>query len=349
MAATPDQASLNAAMPVLVTGGGGFLGLAIVQRLIQRGLAVRSFSRKRHDVLDAMGVDQIQGDVGERDAVSAACEGMRVVFHTAAKPPPWGRYADYYRTNVEGTRNILRACRQKGVAALVYTSSPSVIFDGRDLEGVDESVPYPNRYLSAYARTKALAEQAVCKAAANGLPTVVLRPHEIWGPGDPHFVPRIIARGKRLKQIGNGHNRVDTVYIDNAADAHMAAAEKLLQKQPIAGRLYFISQDEPVRAWDMINMILKAADMEPVKGRIPFRVAWAVGAFCEGLWSGLSLKGEPPMTRFVATALATSHWFDISAAKRDLGYAPRISMSEGLERLSAWLHSTSLNGRLSEY
>jgi nucleoside-diphosphate-sugar epimerase len=340
MTAAPGKSLLADGMAVLVTGGGGFLGRSIVRRLLRRDLSVRSFSRRRHDVLAAMGIEQIQGDVSDLAAVAAACKGVRVVFHTAAKPPPWGHYADYFRTNVEGTKNILQTCRRQGVKALVHTSSPSVIFDGGDLEGVDESVPYPARYLSPYAHTKALAEQAVREAAVTGLPAVVLRPHEIWGPEDPHFVPRIIARGRRLKQIGNGRNRVDTVYIDNAADAHLAAAERLLQQPQINGRVYFISQDEPVPAWDMINMILKAAGLDPVKGRISYRLAWTIGAICEGFWAGLRLRGEPPMTRFVATALVKSHWFDISAAKRDLDYVPRISIAEGMERLSTWLRST---------
>ena len=175
--------------PVLVTGGGGFLGLAIVRQLTELGLTVRSFSRNHYEELSSMGVDQIQGDLGDSDAVSAAVEGVNLVFHTAAKPPPWGSYTDYYRTNTVGTENLLSACQRQQIAALVHTSSPSVIFDGGDLEGVDESIPYPVRYMSHYAHTKALAEQCVRKAADEGFPSIVLRPHEIWGPGDPHFAP----------------------------------------------------------------------------------------------------------------------------------------------------------------
>jgi nucleoside-diphosphate-sugar epimerase len=326
--------------PVLVTGGGGFLGLAIVQRLLQHGLSVRSFSRRRYDRLDALGVEQIQGDLADPRKVMAAVEGVDLVFHTAAKPPPWGKYADYLRTNTTGTKNLIEACRHHRVAALVHTSSPSVIFNGGDLEGVDESVPYPARFLSHYARTKALAEQSVRNAAAKGLPAIVLRPHEIWGPGDPHFAPRLIARASRLRRIGHGRNRVDTIYIDNAADAHLAAAGKLLRHPKLSGRIYFISQDEPVYAWDMIDDILQAAGLGPVEGSVPFPLAWLAGAFCEGIWNGLRLSGEPPMTRFVATALARSHWFDISAAKRDLGFAPEVSTAEGLGRLGRWLAST---------
>jgi 2-alkyl-3-oxoalkanoate reductase len=259
------------------------------------------------------------------------------VFHTAAKPPPWGRTADYHRTNVLGTRNVIAACRQNSVARLVHTSTPSVIFNGCDLEGVDESVPYPKRYACAYAATKALAEQDVIRAADADLRTIVLRPHEIWGPGDPHFVPRILARAHRLRRIGDGRNRVDTTYIDNAADAHLLAADALKANSALSGRVYFISQGEPVPAWDMIDAILQAAGRGPVRGRIPHRLAWTMGLLFEKLYGWLGLADEPPMTRFVADALAKAHWFDIGAARRDLGYAPAVSTAEGLRRLAAWL------------
>ena len=326
--------------PVLVTGGGGFLGQAIVRQLIDLGLAVRSFSRNLYEELSTMGVEQFQGDLGDADAVSAAVKGVNLVFHTAAKPPPWGRYADYYRTNTAGTENLLAACQRRQIAALVYTSSPSVIFDGGDLEGVNESIPYPSRFMSHYAHTKALAEQCIRKATEDGFPAIVLRPHEIWGPDDPHFAPRIIERAGRLKRIGSGRNLVDTIYIDNAADAHLAAAASLLEKPKLSGQVYFISQGEPVKAWDMIDEILKAAGLEPVKGTVPYPLAWFAGAICEGIWSSLRLAGEPPMTRFVANALARSHWFDISAAKRDIGFTPSVSTADGLERLAAWLMSS---------
>lgn len=322
---------------VLVTGGGGFLGRAIVERLVARGDRVRSFSRQFHPTLQRMDVEQIQGDVSDFSSVSAACRGRDVVFHTAAKPPPWGAPADYVRTNVTGTRNVIRACIEQRVPRLVYTSSPSVIMGGGDLEGVDESYPYPARYTAAYPATKAAAEQAVVAATGETLATIVLRPHEIWGPGDPHFVPRLLARAGRLKQIGDGRNRIDTVYIDNAADAHLLAADQLKRHPQLSGKIYFISQDEPIPAWDMINAILKAAGREPVTRTIPFRAAWLAGALFEALYRFLPLPGEPPMTRFVAQALATSHWFDINAARRDLGYTPGVTTAEGLRRLEKWL------------
>jgi nucleoside-diphosphate-sugar epimerase len=322
---------------VLVTGGGGFLGSAVARALAARGDRVVSFSRSFHPGLEHHGVTQIQGDVGDAQAVARACRGVQAVFHTAAKPPPWGAFCDYHRTNVVGTQNVLEACRTNGVQRLIHTSTPSVVFGGRGLEGADESTPYPARYTSPYPLTKARAERLVIDAASRGLTAVILRPHQIWGPEDPHFVPRIIARAKTLRRIGDGRNRVDTTYIDNAAAAHLAAAERLKEAPGLAGRVYFISQGEPMPAWEMIDAILKAAGLPPVKGRIPHRTAWLLGFFFEALYGWLRLPGEPPMTRFVADALGRSHWFSIAAARRDLGYEPAVSIAEGLRRLENWL------------
>jgi nucleoside-diphosphate-sugar epimerase len=323
--------------PVLVTGGGGFLGAAIVRLLVARGDRVRSFSRRRHPALDPLGVEQLQGDISDPDAIDRACVGVDVVHHTAAKPPPWGRRQDYDRVNVAGTENVIAACRRRGVGRLVHTSTPSVVFDGRDLEGVDESTPYPERFPTDYARTKAEAERMVVRAGAAGAPaTICLRPHEIWGPGDPHFAPRILARASRLRRIGDGRNLVDTTYIDNAAEAQILAADRLRENPKLSGRVYFISQGEPIAAWDMIDAILMAAGRPPVRGWVSHRFARSAGWACEAVYRMLRLPGEPPMTRFVADALARHHWFDIGAARRELGYSPRVSTAEGLKRLAAW-------------
>ncbi|MFH2219903.1 MAG: NAD-dependent epimerase/dehydratase family protein [Pseudomonadota bacterium] len=322
---------------VLVTGGGGFLGGAIVRLLGEMGDAVRSFSRSLYDKLDALGVEQLQGDIRDRLGVEKACAGVDLVFHVAAKPGVWGNYEDYYRTNVIGTRNVIAGCRLHHVHRLVYTSSPSVVFDGTDMEGVDESVPYPDKYHAHYPKTKAMAEQHVVEAASRDLRTIVLRPHLIWGPGDNHLVPRIIERAKRLKRVGDGENLVDTVYIENAAHAHILAADSLNINPELSGNIYFISQGEPVPLWDMVNDILKAGGLPPVKRSISRKTARIIGAMLEFVYGALKLKGEPQMTRFLADELATAHWFDISAARRDLGYAPLVSTEEGLRRLEAWL------------
>jgi nucleoside-diphosphate-sugar epimerase len=322
---------------VLVTGGGGFLGLALLRALAARGDCVRSFSRNPHAAVEALGIEHIRGDITDRQGLERACRGMDAVFHTAAKPPPWGAYRDYHRTNVIGTQNVIAACRKNGVRRLVHTSTPSVIFDGRDLQGIDESAPYPRRYTAPYPLTKALAEQAVIRAADGDFNTIVLRPHQIWGPGDPHFVPRIISQARRLRRIGDGRNLVDLTYIDNAAEAHLLAADALKVNPALSGRVFFISQGEPVPAWDMVDAILKAAGLGPVRGRISHRSAWTAGLIFEKIYAWLRLPGEPPITRFIADALAKAHWFDIGAARRDLGYVPAVATVEGLRRLEAWL------------
>ncbi len=327
----------SAAPTILVTGGGGFLGGAIAARLVNRSRKIRSFSRGFYPKLEAMGVEQVQGDIADQKAVAMACKGVDLVFHTAAKPPPWGDYADYYKTNVLGTQNVIDACLRQNVSRLIYTSTPSVIFNGTDQEGVDESIPYPAGYNAFYPKTKAMAEQRILNVDDHRLRTIILCPHLIWGPRDSHFVPGLIARAKKLRQIGNGKNLVDTIYIDNAADAHILAADKLKEKPELSGNIYFISQGEPIPIWDMINAILEAAGLEPITGVVSYRTAWTIGAVLEFFYRTLRIQKEPRLTRFMVCAAAKSHWFDISAAKRDLGYSPTVSIEEGIKRLKQWL------------
>lgn len=324
---------------ILVTGGGGFLGGAIVSRLIARGDAVTSFSRSFHPELDVMGVRQMCGDLCDGQAVDSACKNMDLVFHTAAQTGVWGPYDIYHKTNVTGTENILSACRRNQVHRLVYTSSPSVVFNGCDMEGVDETVPYPDHYTAHYPKTKAIAERAVIQAADEKVRTIILRPHLIWGPRDNSLVPRILARAKRLMRVGSGSNLVDTVYIDNAAEAHLLAADRLLTNPRLSGKVYFITQDDPICLWDMVNAILNAGGLPPVRRSISPKTAWLIGAVLENIFKILRLPGEPMMTRFLAEELSTAHWFDIRAAKRDLGYRPGVSTDEGLKRLEEWLGS----------
>lgn len=329
-------------MNALITGGGGFLGGAIVRRLRERGDRVHSFSRRRYAALDALGVTQHQGDLADAIAVSRAAAGCDIVFHVAAKAGVGGRYRDYYRGNVLGTANVLTACRHHGISRLVYTSSPSVVFTGRDMTGVDESVPYPAYYEADYPQTKAHAERMVLQANGPLLTTVALRPHLIWGPGDNHLVPRILARARagRLRRIGTKSELIDSVYIDDAADAHLLAADRLARSSPIAGKAYFITRGEPVPLWDLVNRILHAAGLGPVTRSLPAGLAYAAGWVLETAYAVFWPHGEPPLTRFVARELATAHWFDITAARRELGYQPKISLDEGLGRLAIWFRSS---------
>ena len=322
-------------MRALVTGGAGFLGSAIVHRLLARDDAVRTLTRRPAPQLAALGVDTARGDLADPEAVARAVEGCDVVFHVAAKAGMWGPYADYWASNVEGTRNVLAACRRHGVPRLVHTSTPSVVHGGTGIEGGDESLPYARRHVSAYPATKAFAERLVLAADDATLATVALRPHLIWGPGDTQLVPRILARARqgRLRLVGDGGARMDATYVDNAAEAHLLAADRLAPGSPVAGRVYFVAQGEPLPVRDLVNGILAAAGLPPVTARTPFPLAYAAGATLEAAYGLLGRREEPLMTRFLAQQLATPHWFDLSAARRDLGYAPRVSTAEGLELL----------------
>lgn len=326
-------------MNALVTGGGGFLGSAIVRRLSQRGDCVHSLSRRRYAELDALGVTQHLGDLADAIAVSRAAAECDIVLHVAAKAGVGGRYRDYHRANVLGTANVLTACRHHGIGRLVYTSSPSVVFTGRDMAGVNESVPSPHHYDSAYPQTKAIAERMILRANGATLATVSLRPHLIWGPGDNHLIPRILARARagRLRRIGTETKLIDSIYIDNAANAHLLAADRLTPGSPIAGKAYFITQGEPVPLWDLVNRILDAGGLGPVTRSIPPRLAYGMGWLLEIIYAVFRPQEEPPLTRFVARELATAHWFDITEARRDLGYEPTVSLKEGMQRLTCWL------------
>lgn len=320
---------------VLVTGGGGFLGRAIVQQLIARGVKVRSYSRSYQHPLIGLGVDHFQGDLNAPQLFQAL-EDCDAVFHVAAKAGYWGDRNEFFAVNHQGTRSVLNACRAAGVARFIHTSTPSVAYSTEDVEGKNETLPYPSQYLAAYPESKAAAERDVLAANDDQLATVALRPHLIWGPGDPHLLPRLVEKAEagKLKRVGDGRNRVDVTFVVNAAMAHVKAAETLEPGAPHAGKAYFISDGKPVLLWDFIAKLLAARGAPPVRKSVPFRVAYAAGRICEMTYSLIPKLGEPPMTRFVACNLALSHWFDISAAKRDFGYEPVVSTEEGLQRLA---------------
>jgi nucleoside-diphosphate-sugar epimerase len=332
-------------MSTLVTGGTGFLGRRIVERLLVQGRGVTVLGRTPAPDLVARGVKFIRASLDDPAAVEAACAGITTVFHTAARVGVWGRYDDFFRTNVLGTRALLAGCRRHGVRTFVHTSTPSVVYNGRDLAGANESLPLTAACPSPYPLTKAIAEREVLAANSPALRTIALRPHLIWGIGDPHLVPRVLARARagRLRIIGSGRNRVDLVHIENAVDAHLLAEQALGLCHVIrdkagapAGQAYFITNDEPVVLWDWINELLTALGESRVTKKISLGAASLLGVACETAWRVLTLKGEPPMTRFIAAELAKDHWFDLTAARRDLGYTPRISMAAGTAELVAW-------------
>ena len=320
----------------LVTGGGGFLGRYIVEKLVARGDSVLVLGRRNYPELAGLGVDSVQTDLRDPVAVTRACEKIEVVFHVAALPAVWGKWKEFYGINVEGTKNVLAGCKAHGVPRLVYTSTPSVVFDQSDLCNIDESYPYPHSYNCYYPATKAIAERMVIAAnGRDGLVTTSLRPHLVWGPRDNHLIPKVLQRAKarQLFIVGDGFNKVDITYVENAADAHLQAADRLVAGSAVAGQAYFISQGEPVVLWDFINQILERLGIPRVAKSISYGTARSIGAVLEMVHALFCLHAEPRMTRFLAAQLAKSHYFDISKAKRDFGYSPRITTAQGLERL----------------
>lgn len=314
-------------MRILVTGGGGFVGGYVVDRLLERGYEVRSFGRSPQPVLADKGVDVVCGDLASADDVRAACRGVDAVFHVAAKAGVWGSWDSFYQPNVVGTRHVVEACRAEGVGRLVHTSTPSVVFNGEPIRGGGQELPYGRNWLCHYAHTKAIAEQEALAANGDALKVVALRPHLIFGPGDPHLLPRVIESVKagRLKIVGDGQNRVDVAYVEDVAAAHLNAFDAL-DSGTCDGQAYFISQGESVALWPWLNQILEGLGHPPLTRRIPLPLAYAAGALAEGVWTLFSKKGEPPITRFVAVELAKDHYFDLQAATRDLGYLPETTM-----------------------
>ena len=329
-------------MKTLVTGGTGFLGRRIVERLLQQGREVVVLARRPAADLQARGVRFVAASLDDTAAVGSACTGVESVFHVAAKVRVWGAYEDFHRSNVLGTQALLEGARAHGVRTFVHTSTPSVVYNGRDLSGADETLPLTQDCPCGYPLTKARAEADVLRANVPEFRTVALRPHLIWGVGDPHLVPRILerARAGKLRIVGKGRNRVDMVHVENAADAHLLAEAALRAGGPAAGKAYFITNGEPVVLWDWVNGLLRALGEREITRRVPLRLAYAAGAVCETVWRLSRREGEPPMTRFVASELAKDHWFDISAAQRELGYVPRITMDQGTRELVASLKTS---------
>jgi 2-alkyl-3-oxoalkanoate reductase len=320
-------------MKMIITGAGGFLGRNLAAALLSKGHKVWNFSRSNHPQLQEMGIETTCGNLQNEADVAAAFEGMDVVFHVASRVGIWGEYDEYYQTNVLGTQNVIKACRANGITKLIYTSTPSVVFDGSDICGADETRPYSQKFYNYYSETKTFAEQMVLQANDENLSTVALRPHQIIGPDDPHLVPRLVHAAKlgRLKIVGSGKNLVDVTYIQNAVDAHILAFEKLSPRSPVAGQAYFIGQERPVVLWHFINEILARHHLPPITKKVPAGLAFNVGLFFESWYRFFKINTEPPMTRFVSLQFSRSHYFSHEKAKNDFGYDPKISIKQALD------------------
>ena len=324
-------------MKAVVTGGGGFVGAALCRRLRDLGHDVTAVGRRPHAELAAEGIRAAIQDLSAPQAEAALAtlfSNAECVFHTAAHVKMWGPREAFVRGNLLATQNVIAACRAAGVAKLVFTSSPSVVATDHDLRGIDESQPYPKSYTAFYPETKAAAEQAVLAAHGRDLKTIVLRPHLIFGPGDTNLVPTILkrARAGRLVQVGAGTNVVDLTFIDDCVTAHVLAAEALDARPTAGGRAYFISQGTPVRLWEWIGRVLALHDVPPVRRRLSATTARILATAAEGVWQTFGLASDPPLTRFLAEEMATDHYFDISAARRELGYVPSCTVWEATER-----------------
>lgn len=326
---------------VLVTGGGGFLGKHIVRQLLEKGYEVCSLSRGTYPELEKLGVQTIKGDISQYDDVYTALNNTDAVIHTAAKAGIWGRKQEYLSINYIGSKNIVRACQEHGIKYLIYTSSPSVVFGEESILRGDEAIPYPKKYLTYYSYSKMLAESYILKAhSGKSLKTLALRPHLIWGPEDPHFIPRLKERQKtgKLKRVGPLDNLVDVIYVENAAEAHVLALETLIHKGNIGGKPYFLGQESPVNLWSFINQLLVAAGGQSNHSRsVNAHLCYAVGDFLEKIYRlfGIYHK-EPIMTRFLANQLTKSYYFSHHSARKAFGYEPRVSLQEGLARVAQY-------------
>jgi 2-alkyl-3-oxoalkanoate reductase len=320
---------MNGSKRVLVTGYGGFLGKEIVRQLLESGYKVRGVARGAYPEIP---IDSVRADLAVPVDIRSLAKDCDAIIHTAALAGVWGPWREYYTVNTRATSNLIESAVANGVKCFVHCSSPSVTFDARAQSGIDESAAYPKQWLCHYPHTKALAEQVVIQATKKTpLKACVLRPHLIWGDGDPHLFPRVISRAKqgKLHRVGTGRNLIDVVHVRNAARAHILALERLLASDDaVNGQAFFITDGHPVPCWDWISQILEQAKVPVPKRSISYAAAYRLGALLELAYFALRIRREPPMTRFVAAQLALEHYFAIDKAKRLLGYHPELEMME---------------------
>jgi nucleoside-diphosphate-sugar epimerase/glyoxylase-like metal-dependent hydrolase (beta-lactamase superfamily II) len=327
---SPARNALQA-QTVLVTGATGFLGGHLVRKLISEKIPVRAIGRNLEKGLElqSIGADFLPVDLRDRASVITACKGVSIVVHAGALSSAWGKYKDFFDINVVGTQNIIDGCLEQNVARLIYISSPSVMSIHGEQLALDETHPLPESFVSIYSETKALAEKRVENAAAKGLATVILRPKAIYGPGDQAIFPRIIERLEkgRLPVFGDGSTMTNVTHVTDVVQSIQLA----MHSDAAVGKTYLITGDEDVRLLDAVNLVADRLGLSRPSRKIPKNRALQIGAIMESVWNTLPLSGEPPLTRYKASIFAHSQTYDITAAKRDLGYAPEIQWQEGIE------------------
>jgi len=326
-----------------VTGGAGFLGRNIVSTLTAQGIKVVVFDFDSRYQAPA-GVTFVHGNLVDKAQVLKALRDNRIelVFHVASPDPNSTNKKLFTDVNVTGTANVIAACREAGVRSLVYTSSASVVWQGKAQDGVDESVPYPASFRDFYAQTKAEAEAMVMaagKEASNNLTTISLRPHAIFGPNDRTMVPTVVEMAKAGKSkviVGDGSNIVDWTYVGNVVHSHMLAAQVAQAEGPAckaSGRTYFITNGQPMPFWVFMNWILLGLGYPPASMRMPFKLLLGIATVAQavlGFINSTLRAGKAPLTMTLSPSrlqiAGTAHHYDITAAKRDLGYAPLWDM-----------------------
>ncbi|MCU0153039.1 NAD-dependent epimerase/dehydratase family protein [Curtobacterium poinsettiae] len=326
-------------MKVLVTGASGFLGQATAAAVRDAGHEVRTFQRRPSGVA---GVQDVAGTMTDDAALARAVDGVEAVVHLAAKVSLAGDPADFARVNVDGTRSLLRAARAAGAARFVFVSSPSVAHTGSSLVGADAGPAEPSRARGDYARTKAAAELLALDADAPDFAVVAVRPHLVWGPGDTQLVGRIVerARAGRLPLLDSGAALIDTLYVDNAATAMVAALERVTD-DGVHGNAYVVTNGEPRPVAHLLAGICTASGVRPPQWHVPAAVARIAGSVVEAVWRVRPGEDEPPMTRFLAEQLSTAHWFDQRRTRQDLRWTPSVSIDQGLGRLRAAAQASS--------
>lgn len=327
-------------MHALVTGGNGLIGRRLVAFLCGGGHHVRILARRPWAAAAELGAEGFVGDICDDEAVRRAVDGVDTVFHLAAKVGTWGALDAFMAVNRDATAGLVAAARAAGVTRFIHASTPSVVGYDNDVENGAADLPHAARHLSPYAASKAAGEAVVLAANTPELATTALRPHLVIGPGDMLTVRKLIdgARAGTLRIVGNGRNRVDVTYSDNAAWAFVDAARALTDwRAPCAGKAYFIGNGAPVQIWPFMDSILADCGLPPIKRRVPLALALGLGGVMETLWRILDLQGEPPITRFMANGLARHHWYDPAPARADLDYQPRVSIDEAQQRIVAWV------------